>query len=225
MAERILIVNYKAYEQAFTENGEVIAETARRISGKLSNTRIILAIPAPLVYKIARIYDDIYLQHVDPVGPGSHTGFLPAATIKYLPVTGTLVNHSEHKLAYRSIMEIVDNVKSTGKEVVACADTPGEASGLAYLKPTMIAVEPPELIGTGIPVSKAKPEVITDGVAAVRSVDPSIPVLAGAGITSGEDAVKSLELGAMGVLVASAIVKARDPAGKLEDMATAMDTF
>lgn len=225
MVERILIVNYKAYEQAFTGNGLEIAGTARKLASKLTNTRIILAIPSPLAYKIASLYDDIYLQHVDPIPAGSHTGFLPAEAIRHLPVTGTLVNHSEHKLPYRSIARVVEVVKSLGKQVVACADTPGEASGLAYLAPDMIAVEPPELIGTGIPVSRAKPEVITNGVEAVHRVNPSIPVLAGAGITSGEDAVRSLELGASGVLVASAIVKARDPSNVLEEMAMAIDTF
>ncbi|MCE4617852.1 MAG: triose-phosphate isomerase [Desulfurococcales archaeon] len=225
MSDKILIVNYKAYIHAFTQNGITIAEAARKLRAKLSSTRIILAVPSPLLYKILEVYDDVYLQHVDPVSPGSHTGFLPAKALEYLPVKGTLVNHSEHKLVYRSITQIIDDVRSVGKEVVACADTPGEAAGLAYIRPTMIAVEPPELIGTGIPVSKAKPEIITNGVKAVHSIDPSIPVLAGAGITSGEDAVKSLELGASGVLVASAIVKAKDPAGKLEELAIAMDTF
>lgn len=223
MGERILIVNYKAYEQAFTENATRIAEAAKKLEPDLSNTRIILAVPAPLTYKIIEIYDDIYLQHVDPVPMGAHTGFLPAKAINHLPVKGTLVNHSEHKLPYRSIATVVEDVKAAGKEVVACADTPGEAAGLAYLKPTMIAVEPPELIGTGIPVSKAKPEVITAGVHAVHRIDPSIPVLAGAGITSGEDASRAIELGAGGVLVASAIVKAGDPVEKLREIAIALD--
>lgn len=224
MRERILIVNYKAYEEAYTRPGVIIGEAARGLRGKLSATRIILAVPAPLLYKMTTIYDDVYLQHVDPVPTGAYTGYTPAKALQYLPVTGTLVNHSEHKLDYRSVSKIIGDAKSVGREVAACADTPGEAAGLAHLKPDMIAVEPPELIGSGIPVSKAKPEVIVSGVEAVHGVDPSIIVLAGAGINGGEDAVRALQLGARGVLVASAIVKAGDPAAKLEEIATAMDS-
>ncbi len=211
MVDYFLVVNYKAYPQAFSRKGIELAEHAHRLDKRLSKTRVILAVPAPMVYRIAGIHEDVYLQHVDPIGYGSHTGFLPAEAVKELPVRGTLVNHSEHKLVYRDTARVVEAVKESGKEVLACADTPGEAAGLAYLEPTMIAVEPPELIGTGIPVSKAKPEVITASIKAVHGVNPGIPVLAGAGITSSEDVEAAVRLGARGVLVASAIMKANKP--------------
>jgi len=222
--ERLLIVNYKAYPQAYGENGLEIARAARQLQPRLSKTRIILAVPSPLTYKIASIYDDIYLQHADPVEPGAATGYTPAKALQWLPVKGTLVNHSEHKLTYRDTTGIVATVRGLGLEVVACADTPGEAAGLAYAKPTAIAVEPPELIGTGIPVSRAKPEVITGAVEAVAKTGTGVPVLAGAGITTGEDARVAVRLGARGVLVASAIVKAARPGEKLEEIALGLDT-
>ena len=222
--ERLLVINYKAYPQAFTDAGITIAKTARNLANRLSNTRIILAVPAPLTYKMSTIYEDIYLQHVDPLDYGSRTGYLPAKSLEHLPVKGTLVNHSEHKLVYREISYVVQTVKSIGKEVITCADTPGEAAGLAYLAPNAIAIEPPELIGTGIPVSKAKPEVITDSVTSVAKINPHLPVLAGAGITSGEDVRRAYQLGAKGVLVASAVMKAANPAEKLEELAVALDT-
>jgi triosephosphate isomerase len=85
----------------------------------------------------------------------------------------------------------------------------------------MVAMEPPELIGTGISVSKAKPETITSTVEAVREVGFSGPILVGAGISTGEDVKKAMELGANGVLVASAVVKAKDPYEKLKELAGA----
>ena len=222
--ELLLMVNYKAYPHAFTLNGEKVAEAARRLRGELSKTRIILAVPAPLVYKIHSIYDDIYLQHVDPVEPGSRTGYIPARALEWLPVTGTLVNHSEHKLPYRSVAMIIEQARDAGKEVVACADTPGEAAGLAYLRPKAVAVEPPELIGTGIPVSRARPEVITGSLEAVEKTGTGVPVLAGAGITSAEDVRVAVRLGARGVLVASAIIKSKNPGEKLRELAVGLDT-
>ncbi len=223
MKERFLVVNFKAYPAAFREEALEVAKKAAELAGKLSKTRIILAVPAPMTYKIAGVYEDIYLQHLDPLGYGAHTGYIPAEAIGDLPVRGTLVNHSEHKIPFRDIAKIIDAVKRAGKEVIACADTPSEAAGLAYLKPDMIAIEPPELIGTGIPVSKAKPEVITKSVEAVHRVDPEITVLAGAGISSPDDAIKAVELGAKGVLVASIVMKSKDPARSLEALAYALE--
>jgi len=75
----------------------------------------------------------------------------------------------------------------------------------------MIAVEPPELIGTGISVSKAKPEVVSGSVELVKQINPDVIVLCGAGITTGEDVAAALRLGTEGVLVASGIVKAQNP--------------
>jgi triosephosphate isomerase len=106
--------------------------------------------------------------------------------------------------------------------VLACADTPTAAAAVAALSPDMIAIEPPELIGTGIPVSRAKPEVVRDTLKLVRMVNNEVIVLTGAGITSGEDAAAAIRLGTLGVLVASAIMKASDPEAKMRELAEAM---
>ncbi len=83
----------------------------------------------------------------------------------------------------------------------------------------MIAVEPPELIGTGVAVSKARPEVITTSVKRIRNVNSSVLILCGAGVTTAEDVAKAIELGSQGVLVSSSVVKSKDPGRLLESMA------
>ena len=97
----------------------------------------------------------------------------------------------------------------------------GEQRAAAH-SPDFIAVEPPELIGTGIPVSKAKPEIVSGSVKAVQEVNSSVQVLCGAGITTGEDVAKAVELGTVGVLVASGIVRAKDQRAAIEDMVRAL---
>ncbi|WP_292320981.1 triose-phosphate isomerase [Caldisphaera sp.] len=206
----VFAINFKSYETAYNNVALDIARTANQLTSKYNNVRIILAVPSVMVSKLNSIYDDIFLQHLDPLEFGAYTGYLSADSLKYLEVKGTLVNHSEHKIIYRDIEKIVKKIKDVGKESLVCADTSGEAAGIAYLDPTMIAVEPPELIGSGIPVSRAKPEIITDSVSAVKKIK-NIPVLAGAGITMPDDAVKAIELGSSGVLIASAVMKAKDP--------------
>ncbi len=223
MAERILVVNYKTYPTAFGAEAVAIAREASRLSSRLP-VRIILAPPAPMVKPVMEAHSDVYLQHVDPLGLGAHTGSLPAPAARLLGVRGSLINHSEKKMVLRDVAAAVEALRRDGLEALVCADTPAEASAAAYLEPSMIAVEPPELIGTGIPVSKAKPEVITESLEAVRRVNPHIPLLAGAGISAPEDAVRAIELGASGVLVASIVMKSKDPPASLRALAEALAT-
>ncbi|TLM97662.1 triose-phosphate isomerase, partial [bacterium] len=63
----------------------------------------------------------------------------------------------------------------------------------------------------GISVSKAKPEAVTNALQLVKKVNPSLTVLCGAGISNAEDVRVALKLGTMGVLLASGVVKAKDP--------------
>ncbi|MEK6851522.1 MAG: triose-phosphate isomerase, partial [Candidatus Thermoplasmatota archaeon] len=85
--------------------------------------------------------------------------------------------------------------------------------------PDYLAVEPPELIGGNVSVTSARPEVITKAVERIRAVDPHVLVLCGAGVKSGRDVAKALELGTVGVLLASGVVKAKNPEKALRDLA------
>ncbi|MEM4152283.1 MAG: triose-phosphate isomerase, partial [Nitrososphaerota archaeon] len=74
---------------------------------------------------------------------------------------------------------------------------------------------------TGIPVSKAKPEVVTETVKLVRRINSDLILLCGAGISTADDVARAIELGTEGVLLASAYVKAKDPYALLTSMAKA----
>ncbi|NHI02492.1 Triosephosphate isomerase [Candidatus Nitrosotalea sp. TS] len=93
---------------------------------------------------------------------------------------------------------------------VVCVKDVNEAKKYAKLNPDYIAIEPPELIGSGKAVSKERPEIITNSVKAVKDAKNSTKLLCGAGIVTGDDVSKALELGANGILVASGIVKAKN---------------
>ena len=220
---RLLVVNFKAYDTAFGARALELALEASKLSSRLSKVRVILAVPALVASRILAVYDDVYLQHVDPVGFGAYTGFTPLDALRVEGVRGTIINHSEHKVTYRDLALITSRAKLLGLEVLACADTPEEAVAVALLDPTMVAVEPPELIGSGIPVSRAKPEIITRSVEAVRRIS-NVPILAGAGISEALDAVRAVELGASGVLVASAIMKYKSPELSLRSFAEALES-
>ena len=93
---------------------------------------------------------------------------------------------------------------------IVCVKDVAEARKYAKLNPNYIAIEPPELIGSGKAVSKEKPELITKAADAVKNAKNNTKLLCGAGIVSGEDVSKAVELGSKGILVASGIIKAKN---------------
>jgi triosephosphate isomerase len=162
--------------------------------------------------------NDVFAQHVDDVLPGAFTGRLTAEAIKDCGAKGSLINHSEYRIPEEKIEKTIKRLKENELESIVCTQDEFESEKIAKYSPTFIAVEPPELIGSGISVSKAKPTLITNTIEKVASVN-STPVLCGAGISNEEDVKKTVELGACGVLLASAFVKATDPKQLLLKMA------
>jgi len=214
----IVIVNFKTYPEATGENALKLAQ----VISEASEQSGVAAAVAPQAVDIGLIAGKVGIpvlaQHVDPIKPGRNTGWVSPESAKAAGAVGTLVNHSEHKLPIDQVAGVVARAKEVGLSTVACAADMEESKRIADLTPDMIAVEPPELIGTGISVSKAKPEVVRDSVRAVKDINPGIKVLCGAGITSGEDVLKAIELGAEGVLIASGVVRAKDQRAAIQDI-------
>ena len=80
-----------------------------------------------------------------------------------------------------------------GFVTVVCAKDSKEAAKIAKVSPDFIAVEPPELIGGEVSVSKAKPDIIRESV---KAVGGKSKLLVGAGVKTGEDVRIALKLGA-----------------------------
>lgn len=219
----ILAVNYKAYyPHSFGKHAIEIARAATSVLREV-DIEIILAPPYTELYRVLKETEGtgikVFAQHADPLEPGAITGYIPLEGLKELGVHGVIVNHSEHRLRVSDINYLIKKARQLGLEVLACADEPETGAAIAVLGPDMVAVEPPELIGTGISVSKAKPEVITKSVEMIKRVNPGVKILTGAGISTGEDVYKAIKLGTIGVLVASAIVKAKDVYAVIKEMA------
>jgi triosephosphate isomerase len=160
---------------------------------------------------------EVWCQHLDPVGFGSNTGWLHPATAIERGASGTLVNHAEHKVSLEHVAILLEQVPE-GFEVCACAADVKEAIALAALGPDFVAVEPPELIGGDVSVTSADPEIVSGTARAVRDVSASVGILCGAGVKSGSDVSKAIELGTSGVLLASGVTKSADPVASLKDL-------
>jgi triosephosphate isomerase len=208
-----VLVNLKAYPC----DPVAVAEAADRVA-RDSGVRIGVAPQAAHLEAVADTGVETWAQHVSPVGHGSHTGSTLAGAVADAGATGTLLNHSEHRLKLASIDESLSAAGRVELETVVCANTPEQAAAAAALGPDAVALEPPELIGTGTPVSQADPDVVEDAVAAVEAVDDAVETFCGAGISTGEDVVAARDLGTTGVLLASGVAKADDPEAALWDL-------
>jgi triosephosphate isomerase len=152
----------------------------------------------------------VLAQHLDDKKVGSTTGFMIPEIAKKSMINGSLINHSEHRISEKEIKNLVKRLKRLRLKTVICVKNVNELKKYVKLNPTFIAIEPPELIGTGRAISTERPQLITKAVDGVKSAKNSTKLLCGAGIVSGKDVSRAKELGSKGILVASGIVKARN---------------
>jgi triosephosphate isomerase (TIM) len=217
----IIIVNYKTYTESTGKNAVELAKKAERVHEETGVYIGVVPQLAELAAVAKSVAIPVFAQHIDPIRPGGYTGHVLADSAKQAGAVGTLINHSERQLKLSDIEQIIRIAREHDMISVVCANNPSVSAAVAALEPDMIAIEPPELIGTGIPVSKAQPEVITGTIKLVREVNKKATILCGAGISHGADVAAALKLGTQGVLVASGIVKAMDPYAIIREFAEA----
>lgn len=216
----MFIINFKNYDEIAGAKTIRLAKIASKIAKKYK-LKIAICPPQHLMSEVARFSSEVFAQHLDNSKTGSTTGFVVPEIVKKSRVAGSLINHSEHRIPSNEIEDLVIRLRELNMISVVCVQDVKEAWMYAKLNPDFIAIEPPDLIGSGKAVSKEKPEVITESVQAVKKANNSTQLLCGAGIISGEDVSRALELGATGILVASGIVKAKNWEKIIEEFAIA----
>lgn len=217
----MFIINCKNYEEIAGDNIIEFVKIAEKISKKYK-VKIVIAPPQHLIGLVSKSSIPIFAQHVDNFRVGSTTGFMIPELLKKSNVAGSLINHSEHRITEDEIIELVLRLKKLKMVSVVCVKDVTEAKKYAKLNPDYIAIEPPELIGSGKAVSKERPELIRESAESIKTVSNKTKLLCGAGIISGHDVSKALELGSKGILVASGIIKAKNWTQIIEEFSKAM---
>ena len=205
----MFVINCKNYEEISDEKIIKFVNTAEKISKKFK-VKVAIAPPQHLIGVVSKSSIPILAQHIDDSKIGSTTGFIVPELLKKSGVKGSLINHSEHRIPSKDIKKLVLKLKELKMISILCVKDVAEARKYAKLNPDYIAIEPPELIGSGKAVSTEKPELITKAAVAVKNAKNKTKLLCGAGIVSGEDVSKAVELGSKGILVASGIVKSKN---------------
>ena len=214
----LILVNFKTYIEVTGKRGVELAKIADQVSRDSGVTIAVAPQFTDLKTVTEAVEIPVFSQHIDPIKPGAFTGHVLAEAVKAAGASGTILNHSERRIRISEIEEALSLARVSDLASLVCTDTPGVSAAVGSLDPDMIAIEPPDLIGTGVAVSKARPELITNSIKRIRSVNNSVDILCGAGVSTAEDVGKALELGTRGVLVSSSVVKGTNPAQLLENM-------
>ena len=205
----MFIINCKNYEEISGDKIKKFIKIAEQVSKK-HKIKIAISPPQHLIGLVANSSIPILAQHIDDSKIGSTTGYIIPELLKKSKVKGSLINHSEHRISSKEIEKLVLKLKELKMISIVCVKDVAEVKKYLKINPDFIAIEPPELIGSGKAISTEKPDLIQKAARIVNDSKNKTKLLCGAGIVSGEDVAKSIELGSKGILVASGIVKAKN---------------
>jgi len=218
----VIVLNVKTYSEATANNALEIAKIMDKVS-KETGASMAICVQATDIYICAKeVGIPVWAEHIDPITPGSHTGWTLPESVKAVGAVGTLINHSEHRLILADIDVCLSRAKELGLDHIVCSNNVSTSKAISALSPQFVAVEPPELIGGDISVTTADPGIVSKSVEVVKSVDKKVKVLCGAGVKNGKDVAKAIELGAEGVLLASGVVKAKDKESIVRDLTSGL---
>ena len=214
----MIFINFKTYKEGSGEKAIDLVKIIEEVSEETQN-KIIPVVQATDIKEIAGSSKlEIWAQSVGFEDYGAHTGAILPEAVYEDGALGTFLNHSEIKLSdFDKLEATVKRAKEVDLKTLIFASNVAELVKILSLKPTYAAYEPPELIGSKTTsVSQAKPEIIAKGV--TLSKEAGIPLIVGAGVSSSKDVKTCMELGAVGVAVASDVVIADDPKKELLDL-------
>ena len=214
----VIVLNMKTYTESTGKNALDIAKMMDKVS---IETGINMAVSVQSI-DIKECSDNIsipvFAEHIDPIKPGSHTGWILPEAVKSVGAVGSLINHSEHRLNLADIDFCISRAKELDLGQIVCSNNILTSKAIATLSPNFLAVEPPELIGGDISVTTANPDIVSGSVNAVKDIDDDVKVLCGAGVKNGVDVARAIELGSVGVLLASGIIKSKNKEKIIRDL-------
>ncbi|NHI93256.1 MAG: triose-phosphate isomerase [Candidatus Lokiarchaeota archaeon] len=221
----VVLINYKTYIQATGKGALNLTKICEKII-KEFDINIIVAAQAVDIFRLTQETEvPIYAQHIDPIEPGSNTGFILPEAIVEAGANGTLLNHAEHKIKLFDLETALERLKNLKLETCICAANPETSGAISTLNPTFVAFELPSLIGTGISISTTEPDLVEKSVNNILKFGDKVIPLCGAGVSTGDDVYAALKLKTRGVLLASAFTKAKDPEKILIEIANAIKKY
>jgi triosephosphate isomerase len=202
----VFAVNFKSYIW-----GTNAIKFARKMEQIAQESSVYLcAIPQIIdVYRIAKETKvPVFSPHLDSLTPGRGTGRILPEAVKETGAVGVLLNHAENRLPLAIISETIRRAREVGLISMVASSSPEEAKIIAALGPEVVIAESPDRIGTLKSVGRDR-EFVVQSLKKVKSVDPDILVICGAGVSSGRDIAELVKLGVEGTGASRALFEAR----------------
>jgi triosephosphate isomerase len=206
------IINSKTYKQATGKRALKLVKACKNIR----KMRVMVALQATDLRSALKYGIPLLAQHVDYHDQGRNTGKILPEAVKQAGAKGTFINHSENPLPLKTIEKTIKRCKALGLLTLVCVPSIAMAKKVMKFRPDIIAYEIPELVATGKSITKIKPEKVKE-FSSLFTKSKIIP-LCGAGISSREDVRLAIKLGCKGALLASAVVKAKNPSKKIKEL-------
>ena len=202
----LIVVNFKNHKV-----GKDVLNLSKIIQKKYPEA--IVCVPSVNIFEISKNTKlNVFAQHINDKDDGSTTGFVTVESIKSVGAKGTLLNHSEHKLPFSVLHNLIKRCNEKNLKAIVCLESLSDVKWILrqHHKPYAIAYEDVKLIGSGKSVTTYNPRNIKKFIKIMKH-HPGIIPLCGAGISNWKDVKEAQKLGCKGVLVATAITKAKNP--------------
>ncbi|MER3407632.1 MAG: triose-phosphate isomerase, partial [Nitrososphaera sp.] len=128
--KRPFILNFKNYAEVSSAAKTVeLAMVAQDVASRLG-VEVVVAPPQPSLALVCRSVNNnsmpVISQHVDDAQEGATTGFFVPEVARSCGASGSLINHSEHRIDTVSIENLVGRLRNLGMISIVCARTPGD---------------------------------------------------------------------------------------------------
>lgn len=207
-------LSLKTYKESSGDNTIKLLRVVKKVSRE-THVSIIPCAQAVDIYRIKNELDmEVWVQHVDAIDPDRHSGWTSPYSIKAAGATGTVINHAERPLKDSEIKKTLQTARKYKLGTLVICDSPKQAKKISSWKPDYIAFEYAELIGGTVSMIDVGEKEVSRLAKAIKQ-----PLIVGAGIRTGKHVVKTIRAGGKGVILASAVVKAKNPEQKLRELA------
>jgi len=178
----MIFINYKTFEESSGERAVALTKSLEE-AAHISQVKIIPVvqiIDAEAVTSSTAL--EVWIQHVDPVSYGAHTGWTLPEEAARVGIAGVFLNHSEHKFNdFEALRTANEKAMGANLKTLIFASNLEELKNVCALAPTYVAYEPPELVGsTETSVARAQPEIVSQASDIARAA--GLPLVVGAGV-------------------------------------------
>ncbi|MCX7955901.1 MAG: triose-phosphate isomerase [Patescibacteria group bacterium] len=209
----MIFLSLKTYKEATGDNAIKLLSCVKKIQEE-TRIEIIPAVQPTDIYRVKKeLGIEVWAQHIDPIEPERNFGWISPFSIKEAGANGVIINHSEHKISKELIIKTIEKAKKYFLKTLILTDGVDLAFEIEKYKPDFIGYEKENFIASGISMIDSEKDNIR-----ILTKKLKTPLIVGAGINDKIDVKKSLELGAKGVILASAFIKAKDPESKLREL-------